>query len=410
MNNFKLNNRIISFLKENKKDIKTPLYLYDEIEIVSSIKRLKSLYPKNSKLFYSLKANPNLSIAKMFCSNNLGIEITGEGEWQKCLEVGISTKDILCGGVAKSKDFLKRIASESPKGIVIESFSEWNRLKEVLLAEKFKIKFLLRVNPNVSFKGMNMALGSQFGVSIDDAKKIINESRLYDRADFLGFHFYFGSQRLKIEPIVFAMEKIEKIVLNCKNEGIQIKVVDVGLGCGIPYNNNEENLDHIELSIFMQDFWKRECWENIEVWGEAGRYLIASSGYFVAKVIEKKELFNETFIFLNGGLNVHNPGLGLGRIIRTPPDFYFLTKKDSIEQTKVNIVGNLCTPSDCFARNVSAPIIEEDDFILIPNSGAYTMTSAMWGFNTQPNFYEAIFDYKGNIKMIPRQTTLKITT
>jgi len=32
-----------------------------------------------------------------------------------------------------------------------------------------------------------------------------------------------------------------------------------------------------------------------------------------ARVTERKRLHGKTFVFLDGGLNVHNPGVGLGR-------------------------------------------------------------------------------------------------
>ncbi|MEN8220478.1 MAG: hypothetical protein ABFS56_29840 [Pseudomonadota bacterium] len=60
-----------------------------------------------------------------------------------------------------------------------------------------------------------------------------------------------------------------------------------------------------------------ETWSSIEIWAEAGRALVASAGYFVARVTDKKRLHEKTFVFLDGGLNVHNPGVGLGIFFRS---------------------------------------------------------------------------------------------
>ncbi len=399
----RVENSVLPSIRRNKDVLSTPLYLYDEYEIISAIENFKSLYPKNSKLFYSLKANPNPSLASFFYAKGLGIEITGQGEWEICKDAGIPTTEILCGGVSKSSEFLLQICRQNPRAVVIDSLTEWTRLLEILPRVKSVVRILLRINPGISFGGLNMAGGSQFGLSYAQAIEIFKSCRNYALIDLLGLHFYFGSQRLKASPIIEAIEHVERIIEQFTIENIPLRVIDLGLGCGVPYNNAEEELDRQGLKEELSTIWNGSVWKNIEIWGEAGRALIAPSGYFIAKVIERKELNNQTFIFLDGGLNVHNPGFGLGRVIRKNPNFYFITKETEGNRGLVNIVGNLCTSSDCFAQNLLAPNFEENDLIIIPNSGAYAMTTSMLGFNSQPPFHEALLKPDETIEMIQSQ-------
>jgi acyl-CoA synthetase (AMP-forming)/AMP-acid ligase II len=108
--------------------------------------------------------------------------------------------------------------------------------------------------------------------------------------------------------------------------------------------------------------------------------LVASAGYFVARVTERKRLHGKTFVFLDGGLNVHNPGVGLGRFFRSNPVFLFITTAPNDNLESIDIVGNLCTSADCFGQNVEAPRLEQGDLVVIPNAGAYCQTTALWGY------------------------------
>ena len=53
-----------NFIKNCAKKYGSPLYLYDLNKIDTSYKNLKNSIPKNSKILYSIKANPNKEIIK----------------------------------------------------------------------------------------------------------------------------------------------------------------------------------------------------------------------------------------------------------------------------------------------------------------------------------------------------------
>jgi hypothetical protein len=52
---------------------------------------------------------------------------------------------------------------------------------------------------------------------------------------------------------------------------------------------------------------------------------------------------------------------------------------------------------------VAAPRLEAGELVVIPNSGAYCQTTAMWGFNSQPTFQEAIILPGGELKYVHPQ-------
>jgi diaminopimelate decarboxylase len=250
-----------------------------------------------------------------------------------------------------------------------------------------------------------MAGSSQFGLDCDQAVRVAHDCTASD-VSFHGLHFYFGSQRLTAEPVLKTLEIIGETIKTFEAEGLEVPVIDVGLGCGVPYLEKDRALDYEALREQMQAMWKDPVWEGVEIWSEAGRALVGQAGYYVSRVSEVKQLHGRSFVFLDGGLNTHNPGVGLGRLLRSNPRFLFVTQVESDTRSPVNLVGNLCTSADLIGQDVAAPKLNEGDLVVIPNSGAYTQTTGMWGFNSQRPFSEMLLEAGGVLKTLEPQYAL----
>lgn len=396
--------KVLNCIVQRNDDLETPLYLYIEEELDSASDLLSSLFPEPVRLFYSLKANPQPGIVSHLAKRGIRPEIASEGERRMCLLAGVESKDILVGGVSKSSSYLADVCNSGCYAIVIDSLSEWHRLK-TLISSGLQPKVLLRIAPGVPLGGLDMAGSSQFGLSCDQAVSVAREC-ITSSAIFHGLHFYFGSQRLNPEPIVETLKIVVETMKTFDAEGLEVQVVDVGLGCGVPYLQKDQALDYDALREKIRSIWSDPVWDGVEVWSEAGRALVGQAGYYVSHVTEVKQLHGKSFVFLDGGINVHNPGVGLGRLIRSNPSFRFVTQVKSNTEKPVDIVGNLCTSADLIGQQVAAPRLTEGDLVVIPNSGAYTHTTGMWGFNSQRPFSEMILDPDGALRPLVPQYEL----
>jgi diaminopimelate decarboxylase len=316
----------------------------------------------------------------------------------------VAPEEILVGGVSKSSQYLSDVCDSGCYAVVIDSLSEWNRLK-VVISSGLQPKVLLRIAPGVSLGGLDMAGSSQFGLSYDQAVRVTHECNS-SSAIFQGLHFYFGSQRLRAEPILKTLNIVVETIRSFKAEGLKVPAVDVGLGCGVPYLQKDERLDYDSLREQIRSIWGDPVWDGVEIWSEAGRALVGQAGYYISRVTEVKQLHGKTFVFLDGGINVHNPGVGLGRLLRSNPRFLFVTRSGSDTEIMVDFVGNLCTSADLIGQNVTAPELIEGDLVVIPNSGAYTQTTGMWGFNSQRPFSEMLLDTDGVLRTLEPQYEL----
>jgi diaminopimelate decarboxylase len=396
--------KLLECIVRRKDELKTPLYMYsaDQLDLASD--KLSSLFPKGSKLFYSLKANPQPGIVRYLAGKGVRPEIASAGERHMCLQAGVAPEDILVGGVSKSCQYLADVCASGCYAIVIDSLSEWDRLKTVITGG-LQPRILLRIAPGVSLGGLDMAGSSQFGMSCEQAVRVARECNSCG-ANFQGLHFYFGSQRLSAEPILKTLEIVVETIRTFTAGGVKVQVVDVGLGCGVPYLEKDERLDYAALREQVQSIWSDDVWDGIEIWSEAGRALVGQAGYYVSRVTDVKRLHDKIFVFLDGGINTHNPGVGLGRFLRSNPRFLFAAISESGTRVPVDFVGNLCTSADVIGQGVAAPELIEGDLVIIPNSGAYTQTTGMWGFNSQRPFSEMFLDADGVLRTLEPQYEL----
>ena len=402
----------LCWLKANSEAIRTPTYIYTESALKVSFAELKALFPEDVRVFYSLKANPQPGIVRYLSRLGVGAEIASAGERHMCSVADVPADNILVGGVSKSIRYLASVCDQGTAGIVVESPTEWRRLREVLSSRRHA-QVLLRVNPGVSLGGLDMAGESQFGLDTEQAIAIATECQANPHAEFMGLHFYFGSQRLSGDPVVKMVQVAGGVLEAFTKADVRVSVVDLGLGCGVPYLEKDSSLDMADLRVRLRPLWKSSIWSSVRLWTEAGRALVGRSGFYVARVLERKVRHDKVFVFLDGGLNAHNPGVGVGRFFRSNPRFLFISQNgsdggDSTES--VDIVGNLCTSADSLGRNVTAPILEEGDLVVVPNSGAYCQTTGLWGFNSQPLFSEAMLAPDGQLSYIEPQYIILLNT
>jgi len=382
-------------------DLPTPSYVYRKSALLEGARRLSGLLPASARVLFSLKANPQPAIAALLDRAGISPEVASEGEYAACLVAGIATNRIVVGGVAKSKDFLRRACVGRVAAITVDSIGELERLRAVDDSMP-PARLLLRVNPGIAIGGLDMGGDSQFGLSIEQAMDVVR-SRDFGCHEFLGLHFYLGSQRLKVEPIVRSVTLVRDVLRRFVSERLVVPTVDVGLGCGVTYLERDSPLDYEDLGAGLRNIWRDPAWMGTQIWSEAGRALVGHAGWFVCRVLERKELNGKTFVLTDGGLNVHNPGVGLGRFLKGNPKFRFLQMTPDTRSETVDICGSLCTSADRLGNAVTAPRLSEGDLILIPNAGAYCHTTALWGFNSQPSFREAILDEKGSFDWVDSQ-------
>lgn len=357
-------------IKQLAEEFGTPVYIYDCNRIKSNYNKLKGgldrYYPKNS-IHYSLKANSNLRILEYISSLGAGADCSSPIELELARLAGFDSSRILYTGNYESEEDLQK-ALELGVRINLDDISSFNRLI------KFNIPEILsfRINPGIGkggFEGITTAgSDAKFGVPYEmayDAYKLAKDAGVKR----FGIHMMTGSNNL--EPYYFA-EIVEKLMTIAGRIfvplNIQPEYVDIGGGLGVPYYDDEKELD-IDLTAKLISEALREKSAKFgfgepELILEPGRFIIADAGFLISKITGVKKSY-KTFVGLDAGMNT---------LIR--PALYGAYHKVDVygKNHKTNLVtlcGQICENSDIFAKNLPFPEVEDGDIVIFHNAGAY---------------------------------------
>src|SRR5882757_2134807 len=126
----------------------TPLFVYDADVLADTYRTLRGLLPAGADIFYSLKANPNISVCALLNSFGTGAEVSSYAELATALRAGVDPGDIIFLGPGKDERELTACVEADIHAIVCESLDELDLLDSLLAAAgRDDFPVLLRVNP-----------------------------------------------------------------------------------------------------------------------------------------------------------------------------------------------------------------------------------------------------------------------
>ena len=397
--NFALNSALSHFKQENGElvignrsvsslahEFGTPLYIYDQSHIEQRCKTLRNLLPHNLKIYYAVKANPNIEILKIMHKLYDGFDIASKGEMEKGITAGIEPDIMSFTGPGKSVEELGFAVENNIGSLSIESEHEVEHLASICKSLNKTAKILVRINPafELSQSGMKMGGGpKQFGIDSELAPALIKRIMADDRLRFEGIHIFAGSQNLNADQIILNFEKILEYACELSfSEAIKLKTVNMGGGFGIPYFSHEKELD---IKIVGQRLAKLLSVYSPKLTGttfkiELGRFLVGESGIYLSRVLYRKISRKKVFLITNGGMHHHLAASGnFGQSLVRRPMPITIANRLNFPTEKVNVVGPLCTPLDTFGE-IEIPIAEVGDLVAVFNSGAYGLSASPVAF------------------------------
>lgn len=393
----------------------TPLYLYSGEVLEKNFDNLRSKLHPSLELFFSLKSNPNISVYSFLKNLGARAEVSSLAELITVLKANTKPKDIIFLGPGKKEEEIEACIQNNIYAIVCESFQELELINEIACGHNKKVEIALRINPSFSIKGSKLTMGgksTQFGIDNEELMSCsIEYFNQFQNVRIIGFHTYMGTRILDEEVI---MENTRNILQNAEDLSselnIDLEMIDIGGGLGIPYFENEKDLDIKKLTGLLNpiitEFKNRH--KNTRMIMELGRFLTAKSGVYITRALYTKQSRNENFIVADGGTNHHMAAVGIGSFVKRNFPIKMLTyKPEATEKLTYNISGPLCTPNDTVGKNVELPPTKKGDLIGILNSGAYGPTASPTHFLSH-GYPAEVLAYKNKHYLIHERETVDV--
>jgi diaminopimelate decarboxylase len=382
----------------------TPLYVYSADAIRERLGMLQTEFAAiPNTLCYAVKANSSLAILKLLSEQDCGFDIVSGGELERVRRAAPSALSrVVFSGVGKQVWEMDAALAADILLFNVESEAELEILSQRASAAGKIARIALRVNPDV-FAETHPYISTglrehKFGIDIRQARRIYLSAAGDRWLEAYGVSVHIGSQIRSAAPFGAAMERVYKLVVQLKQEGIVLQAVDAGGGLGIDYHGG---VFDAEAKVTEYASAIEHALKGFEgrLLIEPGRFIVAQAGALVARVLQVKRNGKKTFVITDAAMNdLIRPALYQAHHEIVP------VQRRAGRPRSVDVVGPVCETGDFFARDRKLAAVEPGDLVALLDAGAYGMAQSS-NYNTRPRAAEVLVE-DGKARLIRRRETI----
>lgn len=343
-----------------------PFLMVDTAIIRNKARRFKTAMPRVHP-HYAAKANPDPRVLKTLIEEGVSFEIASIAELDLLMSLGVPAAEIFYSNPMKSRTYIQYAAEKGVEWYVLDSVEELRKIVSI----KPDAKLYLRIDtPNI---GSDWPLAGKFGTHLVDVREIIDEAVKLN-ADLAGVTFHVGSQCRNPQNWRVGIERAQTVFASMREAGLKPRLLNLGGGYPV---RHVKPIPSIEVIAEVINEAIADLPEDIHVMAEPGRYLVSDSACFVCRVVGTATRNGKRWMYWDAGI--------FGGIIEVSEGLRYeiLTQRNG-SLIPWSVAGPTCDSVDVLMHDEMLPEdIQENDFIFIPNAGAYT-TSYASNFNGFP--------------------------
>jgi diaminopimelate decarboxylase len=349
-------------------NLSTPFYYYDLNVLNSTLNTLKKESQNSGfKIHYAVKANSNPRILKIISSYGFGADCVSWNEIDAAIKAGFNPSEIFFAGVGKTD---KEIDAAINAGIFCfncESIPEIEVINHLASLQNKNVQIALRINPLIeahTHKYITTGIEeSKFGIHTWELDYVLTRLSTMKNVHLTGIHFHVGSQITRMSVFQSLATHVNELQEWFSSRNVDLKIINVGGGLGIDYENPDKPPMFAEYFSLMNDFVDLKPGQELHL--EPGRSVVGQCGTLISKVLYIKNGSNTMFAIIDAGMtDLIRPAL-----YQAHHKIENLSSEGSIY--RYDVVGPVCESSDTFAKYIELPETRRGDVIAIRSAGAY---------------------------------------
>ena len=353
-------------------------YVYCPEAAVARAERLRSALPAWAEIFYAVKANAFPPVLRALASVVDGFEIASSQEGELAASAGSAANAparLVVSGPGKGEATLADLLDRGVELVNVESALELQRIARLAQIRGIRAHVTLRISPSPVDITPSLTIGkttTAFGIAEAQVPAVLAMASALPSVEVVGFHFHVVCNNLDAAAHArYVQWCVEWSDRTAATNGIDLRVVDVGGGLGVPAGAQKE-LD-LECLAELLGRFKPPC--GIRVIFEPGRWIVDDCGYYAAEVTDLKQTNGMWFAVLRGGIHhfmrpaVYGTTDNLAVIPMSAWPYNFA--RPVVCEAPITIVGELCTPADVLAHNVLIERIRPGDVVVFSRAGSY---------------------------------------
>ncbi|MEO1205044.1 MAG: diaminopimelate decarboxylase [Pseudomonadota bacterium] len=349
----------------------TPFYCYSTATLQRHYAVLSDAFAgDNALICFAVKANSNQAVLRTLADLGAGMDVVSVGELKRARSAGVSADKIIFAGVGKTREEMAYALNEGILGFNVESAAELHALSEVAAGLGTSAKVALRVNPDVDAKThAKISTGkaeNKFGIPFETARETYAVAAKLPGIEVSGIHMHIGSQITILDPFRDAFRRLAELASALRDDGHQLKHLDLGGGLGVPYEYTNDIPPHpTEYAAVVRESLGHL---GLKYVFEPGRMIAANAGIFVTKVVFSKSGGDRTFTIIDGAMN----DLIRPTLYEAYHDIWPVAERQKSAQTTLqDVVGPVCETGDFLAEKRMLPQFSEGDLMAVMSAGAY---------------------------------------
>jgi len=367
-----------SVLQRLAREHGTPLFVVDHHELRKNYVMFKKHLPR-VQAYYAVKANPDPAIVKTLFEAGASFDVASMPEF---LIVHDLIKDlpakerqdwiwdkIIYANPIKATETLEQLDQYRPL-VTFDNIEEIKKIKQH--APHAGLALRLKV-PNT---GAMVELSSKFGASPGEAVDLILEA---DKAGLTveGLSFHVGSQTTNFENYVQAINLAANLFKEARDRGYtKMFLLDIGGGFPAPYDPTVKPFR--DLARIVNRELDRLFPKEIQILAEPGRFMVATAGTAVSKIIGKAMRDGKLCYYIDDGVYHTFSGVIFDHC------HYHLKAFRKGPTQLCSVFGPTCDALDVVSMAEELPAnLELGDLLYSENIGAYSAASSTW-FNGFP--------------------------
>lgn len=357
-------------LKSLTQNYQKPVYVYDLDIVKERFQLLQNALP-GVQVYYAMKANFHPEVLRTLHGLGCGADVVSGGEVRHAQAAGFKPSEMIYSGVGKTHTEIRQALEIDIRQINVESVPELRRIAKIAHEMGKKARVVFRLNPDVSIETHSyIATGlhnNKFGMALTDLpelKEILHAHAAH--LDFRGVSLHLGSQMHNLSGFKDALALLRPVYEELQKEFPSVDTFDVGGGLGIFYEKQDLEAEEKLLTEYAAIVFDVLRGLNAKIQTEPGRWLVAHAGVLLTQVQYVKQTSMKNFVIVDTGMHhLLRPAL-YGAHHRIWP-----LQERAGATKKYDVVGPICESGDFLASDRELPVLNEGDFLIIADAGAY---------------------------------------
>lgn len=321
--------------------------------------------------FYAIKANPHPKIIQTFVRQGCGFDVASAAEMRLVLALGAAPEKIIFANTIKSVEDIIAARRCHVRMMTYDNEPELYKISEHYPGAQV----ILRIKVNNYRSVVNLSL--KFGVDSEDAFPMLRKAKSLGLTP-VGISFHVGSQSKNVENYLQALEITSRIFKKAKENGIPLKIADIGGGFPIPHFDAEIGINFERMASEIHKEIRTRFDKKVMFIAEPGRFFAGPAGILVTQVVGRAFRNNKNYYYLNDGVYQDFSGM-----IFDHCKYEFKTLRRG-QKFLSALAGPTCDSFDTLSLDAEIPELYVNDVVYVKNIGAYSSASAVQSFNGFP--------------------------